>query len=356
MSLSPPRLRNMNGTRRTFKLYWCYLCHRAVSISSTNSSEIICPRCSGQFVCEFDAAGPRHVVDFRGGYNPSPENRLLEALALLLHPPIRFFSDVLLYNQETEFRGRPSFSPHFEMGDHRDPEAETRARPRTRLRHRSLDGRENPNLRERRIQEWPRTRFVRRPSDPSDLYAPILQPEIPIPVTSGVDPRNFFLGPGLNELIEQISQNDRSGPPPALESTINAIPTVKIMANHLASEYSHCPVCMDEFEVGGEARELPCKHIYHSDCIVPWLRLHNSCPVCRHEVQTPPCVDNIERDITFTESEDSHGGGGAGDAGARGGIKMPLISFPSVLDSDEMIILHGDETVATSRKGIYVRF
>uniref|UniRef100_A0A5B6ZDR8 RING-type E3 ubiquitin transferase n=1 Tax=Davidia involucrata TaxID=16924 RepID=A0A5B6ZDR8_DAVIN len=96
---------------------------------------------------------------------------------------------------------------------------------------------------------------------------------------------DYFVGPGLEEFIEQLSQNDRRGPPPAPKSSIDAIPTIKISQKHIRSD-SHCPVCKEIFEMGSQARKMPCNHIYHSDCIVPWLVQHNSCPVCRQEL--PP--------------------------------------------------------------------
>ncbi|ONK67488.1 uncharacterized protein A4U43_C05F570 [Asparagus officinalis] len=92
---------------------------------------------------------------------------------------------------------------------------------------------------------------------------------------------DYFVGPGLDDLIEQLTQNDRGGPPPAPQTSIDAMPNVTIGERNLRSGDSHCPICKENFDLGSKAREMPCKHLYHSDCIVPWLEQHNSCPVCR---------------------------------------------------------------------------
>lgn len=91
---------------------------------------------------------------------------------------------------------------------------------------------------------------------------------------------DYFVGPGLDLLLQHLAENDpnRYGTPPAQKEAIEALPNVEIKEN------LQCSVCLDDFEVGSEAKEMPCKHRFHNACILPWLELHSSCPVCRFQL------------------------------------------------------------------------
>ncbi|KAE8687758.1 RNF181 protein [Hibiscus syriacus] len=78
------------------------------------------------------------------------------------------------------------------------------------------------------------------------------------------------------------------------------------------SEFNQCAVCMDKFEEGTDAKQMPCHHLYHKDCIFPWLEVHNSCPVCRHELPTDD--PDYERRV-----RGAHGTAGGNDGDSSGG-------------------------------------
>ncbi|TYI56367.1 hypothetical protein E1A91_D11G204500v1 [Gossypium mustelinum] len=61
------------------------------------------------------------------------------------------------------------------------------------------------------------------------------------------------------------------------------MPTIHIEKVQVCSE-THYAVCKEPFELKWKAREMPCNHIYHEDCITPWLALWIMCPPCRHEL------------------------------------------------------------------------
>jgi hypothetical protein len=46
---------------------------------------------------------------------------------------------------------------------------------------------------------------------------------------------------------------------------------------------SQCSICVEDFRLGEEAVQLPCKHIYHEACITSWFERNSNCPICRRE-------------------------------------------------------------------------
>ncbi|XP_061426676.1 E3 ubiquitin-protein ligase RNF126-A-like isoform X1 [Lethenteron reissneri] len=96
------------------------------------------------------------------------------------------------------------------------------------------------------------------------------------------DPGDYAWGlNGLDRIITQLlEQLDTSGPPPADRARIHTLPNITITQQHVDAGLE-CSVCREDFAETEVVRQLPCKHMYHNDCIVPWLELHDTCPVCR---------------------------------------------------------------------------
>ncbi|XP_015229172.1 PREDICTED: E3 ubiquitin-protein ligase RNF115-like isoform X1 [Cyprinodon variegatus] len=94
---------------------------------------------------------------------------------------------------------------------------------------------------------------------------------------------------GLDAVVtELLGRLENTGPPPAQKEKISSLPTVCISQEQKDCRLE-CPVCREEYSLGESVRKLPCLHFFHSGCIVPWLELHDTCPVCRKSLDG---VDN----------------------------------------------------------------
>ena len=101
-------------------------------------------------------------------------------------------------------------------------------------------------------------------------------------VTVNGNPQDYAWGPGgLDAILTQMmDQLEGGGPPPCSQTTIDSIGSVVINSDHVKAE-SDCSVCQDKFSLNETVKCLPCGHLFHKECIEPWLKLHNACPVCR---------------------------------------------------------------------------
>ncbi|EOA21044.1 hypothetical protein CARUB_v10001383mg [Capsella rubella] len=85
------------------------------------------------------------------------------------------------------------------------------------------------------------------------------------------------------------------GSPPASKRVVDDLPAVVITSEQVSNGNTIvCAICKDDIVVEEKAKRLPCKHFYHGDCIVPWLGIRNTCPVCRYELPT----DDVEYERT----------------------------------------------------------
>ncbi|KAK3032768.1 hypothetical protein RJ639_035713 [Escallonia herrerae] len=260
----------------TPQLYFCHQCNRTVSIPPlATSSEPLCPDCNGGFLEEIDAPSPNPFLalsaeNLSGGF-PAP-------FAMDLSHPHDLFG-----GGQARDDNFPDFNPFAFLQNYLNTLRAGGANIQFVIENNHHGGGDDAGFR--------------------------------LPANLG----DYFVGPGLEQLIQQLAENDpnRYGTPPASKSAIQGLPSVNITAKLLETDSSQCAVCKDTFELGEEARQMPCKHIYHSFCILPWLQMHNSCPVCRYELPTDdPDYENRTHGSSAAASGSVASGGGGGAAAA----------------------------------------
>lgn len=90
----------------------------------------------------------------------------------------------------------------------------------------------------------------------------------------------------ISDLMEQNPQSNAA--PPTSEEGLRNLTKEPVTEEMLREgQTTECTICLDEFEIGQKVAHLPCKHWFHEDCVVLWLKAHNTCPICRHPVETP---------------------------------------------------------------------
>ncbi|XP_016508287.1 E3 ubiquitin-protein ligase SGR9, amyloplastic isoform X1 [Nicotiana tabacum] len=74
-------------------------------------------------------------------------------------------------------------------------------------------------------------------------------------------------------------------------AVVAALPSVEVMSG---SE-RECVICKEEMREGKDVCKLPCDHIFHWKCILPWLKKMNTCPCCRFQLPSDDVLAEIQR-------------------------------------------------------------
>ncbi|KAK9072531.1 hypothetical protein SSX86_008965 [Deinandra increscens subsp. villosa] len=295
--------------------FWCYECSRAVE-TITEVETVKCSLCHGGFVEELDISRSTDNRNHNHNHNhhhqigDSESDRTLSLwapilLGMMSNPRrLRRFRQIESDNENDDSNGSEV---------NRGLQSVVRRRRRSSatilqllqgarggmITESSDDHRERDRERERVIVINPFNQRI------------VFQGAGARPFGSGGSPQNhqtfgsfgdYFVGPDMDLLLQHLAENSpaRYGSPPAQKKAVETMPTVRIDRD--LNNLILCSVCLDDFEIGNEAKEMPCKHRFHGECILTWLELHSTCPVCRF--QLPSDESKVKRE---RESESSRG-------------------------------------------------
>eukprot|EP00347_Sterkiella_histriomuscorum_P007440 403348913 len=147
-----------------------------------------------------------------------------------------------------------------------------------------------------------------------------------------------LLNQALQESLNQ-AMNQQQGIP----TSKAFIQKLQVLHGTDLMQKKECQVCFEQFKDEDKFYKLPCKHLFHVDCILPWLDKHNTCPSCRHELPTDdlnyenrrrssgndPVTDFVRGNIN---PNNNNGGSGNGSANGSSETQNPS-SFNSFYHS-----------------------
>ena len=107
--------------------------------------------------------------------------------------------------------------------------------------------------------------------------------------------RSNYRGNFTNEILNTIQRNQaesrRQAHPPTSDDNLKKLKKFSLTEKYCKKEKDgklelpSCCICLDEIVIGAKTVLLPCGHMFHSDCIITWLKKNNTCPMCRFEIK-----------------------------------------------------------------------
>jgi len=241
--------------------YFCYECEANVDVSIMNNI-FRCLDCHGEFIEELPADQP--TVERR-----QIQNRLEVPNDLLAREMFPHTSAAMLSNRNESlqafhniFRARLLAASSFHIGVATADNARSRSNVQRnrRVPTETNSTRANGGLTHIFFQHGNRAGLVRN--------------QRLVGMQGGLE--------DVNQLIAHLSrQNDE--PVPVARQDIARIPMTRVNKKQ-ADSSTQCATCMETFVWKETVARLDCDHIFHRECIVPWLQKCNTCPLCRRVV------------------------------------------------------------------------
>lgn len=72
----------------------------------------------------------------------------------------------------------------------------------------------------------------------------------------------------------------------------------------IVREGDECSICFEAFSLSDPRKIVAteCQHPYHQNCIIPWIKLRENCPLCRHKVE----ARNLTTEAIFSGTNDEN--------------------------------------------------